>query len=563
MRRRGWSAALVALALVAVGLVPSGASAQKPSKYKTAVGKSQPKYDEYVTEEYRVETEHGTIYGEVKRPVVPEGVEVPVILTYSPYNVLKSPSPLAGSTADDSVADYFVPRGYARAVFDLVGTRESSGCYDYGGIAERETGAAVVDYLGERSWSNGRVGMIGGSYEGITQLAAAVETPEHLKAIISQVAIDRWYDYAYGGGIRYFLNTEHPTDEGFDTPLAFDFGFGLLPPTDPTQTQFVEAIRDHISPCERIQHTGYGYDPDPLYDDFWRERDYRRRAAQVEAAVLLGGGWLDHNVKHWDTTRFFMALPDSHPKKLAIGQWNHSASQFEDAQDLRHAFFDRWLLGLNTGIMELPRVDTELNTGKRIQTSDWPPPGTERVKVPLSREPGRGALALQGSGAPAWSDLDPALTEDEALAGACGERCILFRSRPLERGVRVSGGPVLRLRATTDAESTHLVPVLFDEAPDGEREIVSRGFLNTGNRGGLGISEPLEPGQPYTAPVPIWDTDYLVRKGHRLGVAVMSSNAAWALPEDDSRATTRLTLGGESVLDLPISAGDAALRPTR
>ncbi len=550
-------------ALTVFVLAPVAASGQPDGEegYETAQGKSQPKYTESVTEQYRVETEYGTIYGEVKRPVVPEGVDVPVILTYSPYNSLKSPSPLAGSTADDSTADYFVPRGYARASFDVVGTRESSGCYDYGGIAERETGAEVVDFLGTRGWSNGKVGMIGGSYDGTTQIAAAVEAPEHLTAIIPQVAIDRWYDYAYGGGIRYFLNSERPTDEGFDTPLAFDFGFGFLPPADPTQPQFADALSGRINPCERIQHTQRGYDPDPVYDEFWEERDYRSMADNVEAAVFLEGGWLDHNVKHWDTTRFFTALPDDHPKKMAIGQWAHSASQFEDAQDLRHAWFDHWLLGLDTGVMDLPRVDTELNTGERIQTEDWTPPGTKNVELALSENNARNTLAFEGGGEPTWSDLDPAFTEDRALGGECGESCLVFTSEPLKKDVRISGGPVLDLLATTDTEATHLTPVLFDEAADGTREVISRGFLNTRNRGGLDASEPLVPGEAYRAPVEIWDTDYVVEKGHRLGVAIMSSNAAWALPEDDSRASTTLSLEGESLLELPVSEGAQTLRP--
>ncbi|MGH3090287.1 MAG: CocE/NonD family hydrolase C-terminal non-catalytic domain-containing protein, partial [Rubrobacteraceae bacterium] len=293
----------------------------------------------------------------------------------------------------------------------------------------------------------------------------------------------------------------------------------------------------------------------------WDERDYRSKADNVETAVFLEGGWLDHNVKHWDTTRFFMALPDDHPKKMAIGQWAHSASQFEDAQDLRHAWFDHWLLGLDTGVMDLPRVDTELNTGERIQMDDWTPPGTKNVKVTLSKNAARGSLALEGEGPPTWNDLDPAFTEDRALDGECGESCLVFTSEPLKKDVRISGGPVLDLLASTDAESTHLTPVIFDEDPDGTREVISRGFLNTRNRDGLDVSEPLAPGEEYRAPVEVWDTDYLLRKGHRLGVAVMSSNAAWALPEDDSRATTTLTLGGKSLLKVPVGEGVKALRP--
>jgi X-Pro dipeptidyl-peptidase len=525
--------AVVAVLALAVTAAPAGATPD----VQTTTGRSQPIYDEFVTETYRVPTEHGTIYGQLVRPVVPDDVKVPVILTYSPYNVLREPN-----IARDSTARFFTPRGYARATFDVVGTRQSSGCYDYGGIRERETGAALIDFLGTQPWSNGKVGMIGGSYDGTTQIAAAIEAPEHLAAIIPQVAIDRWYDYAYGGGIRYFLNSERPTDEGFDTPLAFDFGFGLLPHAD------VEATLAHVTPCDQLEHTQRGYDLDPVYDEFWAERDYRRHADKVEAAVFIEGGWLDHNVKHWDSTRFFEALPADHPKKLVMGQWAHSASRFTDAQDLRHAWFDQWLLGLDTGIMDLPPVDTQVNTGERMQEEAWPPAGTQAVEVSLD--------ALEGDG-DTFTDANPALTEEQVFEGLDLGAALTFRSEPLATDVRISGGPVLDLLATSTATSTHYTPVVFDEAPDGTRELITRGFLNARNRNGLDVSEPLVPGEAYRAPVDLWDVDWVLPAGHRLGVVVMSSNAAWALP-DDTRATNTLDLDA-SVLRLPVSSGAEAL----
>lgn len=339
--------------------------------------------------EFSGTSERAVLYGEIIRPAK-EGrplEDVPDILTYSPYNDISSPHSELGSIANDTVADYYVPRGFARAVFDLVGTRNSTGCYDYGGIRERKTGAQLVEYLGgepdaageQIDWSNGRVGMIGASNNGTTQLAAAVENPDHLTAIIPQVAIDRWYDYAFGGGIRYFLNNETPTDEGFDTPLAFDFGFGFAPGLnvdDPEQ--FAGMLEQRFDPCERVEHTERAYEFDPRYDDFWLRRDYRHLADQIECAVFLEAGWLDHNVKHWDSTRFFNALPDDTPKKLVMGQWPHSSSDFADAQDIRHAWFDFWLLDLDTGVMDLPTVDTQVNTGERLQYDDWPPTGRGR-----------------------------------------------------------------------------------------------------------------------------------------------------------------------------------------
>jgi X-Pro dipeptidyl-peptidase len=587
--------ALASTALVGGTAGGAGVAAAQEGDYETTDGKTEPRYEKGEFEELLVETnyensegetENPVMYGEVIRPVGDDGerlTDVPVIFTYSPYNDIRSPqSDLSGSIADDGVADFFVPRGYARASFDVVGTRNSEGCYDYGGIRERKTGAGIVDFLGGESdnagrqleWPSGEVGMIGASYDGTTQLAAAVEDPDHLTTIVPQVAIDRWYDYAFGGGIRYFLNNQYPTDEGFDTPLAFDFGFGLLPPAnvdDPAQ--FAGAIEDRFRPCDAIQHTERAYETDPVYDEFWKERDYRRRAGEVSASVYIEGGWLDHNVKHWDSTKFYNALPDEHPKKLVMGQWNHTSNQFPDAQDVRHAWFDRWLLGLDTGVMDLPAVDTQLNTqrgtSERHQESQWPPRGTVERAVRLVAAPSEGCagseLVLKGD-EPVYTDAKPPVTEEEMFANGTSTRdaYLKFLSAPLDEPVRISGMPVLDLLATSTADSNHFTPVLYDRSPDGSTTVVTRGFLNARNRNGLGVSEPVPTDEPYRAPVRLWDVDWLLREDHRLGVVIAADNRDWALGDPDGGATTELSLAsdpgaGGSVLRVPHSRGVDAL----
>lgn len=533
------------------------APAQQPP-LRTTQGISEPIYSESVIEQIRVETPYGVMYGEVKRPVVPEGVKVPVILTITPYNILASPTNQTGSIADDSVAAYFVPRGYARASFDLLGTRESSGCYDNGGLGEVVTDSMVVDYLGELPWSNGKVGMIGGSYDGTTQLSAAIAQPRHLAALIPQVAVDRWYDYAYGAGVRYFLNSEHPTDEGIDTPAGYDFGFAFIPPLDVTGTQYIDAMRTRINLCERLDHMQHGYALNPVYDDFWKERDYRAMAHLITVPTMMEGGWLDNNVKHWDSTRFYAALPEDLPKRLIMGQWNHAASQYDDAQDIRHAWFDYWLLGLDTGVMDLPAIDSQANDGIRRQGDVWPPPGTRTVTFTLdgSAQP---ALALRNTNAAIFTD-NPALTEEQMFSQlGCLNACLMFSSEPLEAPLRISGDPQLHLKGSINAAGTHYTPVLYDEAPDGAREIITRGFLNLRNRNGLEVSEPVVAGETWTATVDLWDVDWVIPAGHRLGITLSSSNAIWALP-DLTMAKTTLDLAGAS-LDVPLSEGAESLLP--
>ena len=81
---------------------------------------------EVVFETLRVPTVGGAeIAVEVMRDDSAKG-PVPVLLTYSPYNVLGESR--SGNLANDALGRQFVPRGYARAVADVLGTRNSSGC---------------------------------------------------------------------------------------------------------------------------------------------------------------------------------------------------------------------------------------------------------------------------------------------------------------------------------------------------------------------------------------------------------------------------------------------------
>jgi len=176
-----------------------------------------------IYETYRVPTVGGkAISVDVMRDDAAKG-PVPVLLTYSPYNAEVTGMP-GENLADDSYGASFVPHGYARAVADVLGTRASGGCWDYGGPKETQSGVDLVKFLAARPWANGNVGMIGTSYDGTTanMVASQGDKVPELKAIVPIAAITRWYDYAYGNGVRYFGNSQSATDEGIDTPLAFD-----------------------------------------------------------------------------------------------------------------------------------------------------------------------------------------------------------------------------------------------------------------------------------------------------------------------------------------------------
>lgn len=546
---------LAVLAVGVSGMATSGAAspalrADAPAARSSAASTAQP------SRPLSVETPFGTIRGDVILPDVENSEQrFPVILTYTPYSVLyQSLDPQRKSRADDAVADYFVPKGYARAVFDVVGTYGSTGCTDFGGLGERKTAAAVVDFLAEQDWSNGKVGMIGGSYDGTTAIAAAVEAPDALKAVIPQVAIDRWYDYMYNDGVRLTLE-DNPTglaDPPIDSPLDYDTLYGVVPPypsltSDPAGV--AEVLADHLNPCNRVENQQRGYQTDPVYDDFWVERDYRSLAGNVEAAVLLEGAWLDDNVKHWATTRFFQALPEGEgapDKRMVIGQWSHSASRFPDAWQVRLDWFDHFLKGLPNDVLSRDAVETQGSDGVRRLETSWPPEGTKDTT--FSFTPGTAGQSQLGAGgtAPTWRDLDPALTEDVVLRGLCASTCARFAAQPVDADMRIVGSPRLDITAVTDAASTHVIPLLLDVSGTGAAKVVTRGIFNTNQREGLATSKPLTPSQPWSATIELWDTDWTLAKGHHLELVLVSSEARWAL-SDQTRATTSLDLDASSL----------------
>jgi X-Pro dipeptidyl-peptidase len=547
---------LVVLAVGMLGMASSGAApavltADAPAARTTAVSTAQP------SRPLSVETPFGTIRGDVILPDVEAGSDekFPVILTYTPYSVLyQTLDPRRESRADDAVADYFVPKGYARAVFDVVGTYGSTGCTDFGGLGERKTAAAVVEFLAAQDWSNGKVGMIGGSYDGTTAVAAAIEAPDALKAVIPQVAIDRWYDYMYNDGVRLTLEDSATglIDPPVNSPLDYDTLYGVVPPypsvtSDPAGVAAV--LADHLNPCNRVENQQRGYQTDPVYDDFWVERDYRALAGNVKAAVLLEGAWLDDNVKHWATTRFFQALPEGEgapDKRMVIGQWSHSASRFPDAKEVRLAWFDHFLKGVPSDALSLPAVDTQGSDGVRRQEDSWPPEGTQDTTFSFTAgTPGESQLGAGGA-APTWRDLDPALTEDRVLRRLCASTCARFTAQPVTANMRIVGSPRLEITAVTDAASTHVVPLLLDVAENGAAKVVTRGIFNTNQREGLAASKPLTPGLPWSATIELWDTDWTLAKGHHLELVLVSTEARWAL-SDQTRATTSLDLDASSL----------------
>lgn len=511
------------------------------------------------TASYIVPTRHGDIYLEIVRPTLNGKIaKSPTVLTYSPYSIL----------GRNGGADHYTSRGISRAYADVVGTGNSGGCYDYGGKREKQTAYDVIEWIAKRPWSTGKIGMIGGSYDGTTQYAAATQQPPHLTTIVPEAAINRWYDYAYSGGIRYNLNSENPTDEGIDTPFAFDFGLALPPPLDPNDEKWAERVASTITPCDEIAHTQHGYDDTPDYDKFWLERDYLKDAKKIDIPVLISHNWGDWNVKQEEAFKMFRAIKNSPKKALYMGtRYDGHGTPGGNYEKTVDAWFDHYLLGKNNGIQNtLPAITS--------QTSDYDGPGGF-----ISGTPDVMPITLYAQQAPKtnpddyqWKLLQEPPGKHTGLKDVASfpstginteshanhhsrnnHDWFWFESPALARDTRIFGSIKVKLWSTIARKWITFTPTIVDvdmachfqvagqhtgnpeclAEPSPARSLysVTRGWLDTRYRHGLGKQTFLTPGKPFGVTVVEKPQDYVFKKGHSIGLNVQTEINEWSLPK--------------------------------
>ena len=292
------------------------------------------------------------------------GLKVPVIMDASPYystlgrgNESERKADIDGDGLNDRwplfYDNYFVPRGYAVVLLDMVGTNNSTGCPQTGDPSEHLSAVAGIDWLNGRrpgydkdgnlvvaSWHNGKTGMIGKSYDGTLANGAASTGVDGLSTIVPISAISSWYDYARSNGIRF--NTNYPSSLSNTV-------------TDPADRPGCATVRLTLDMTDGDE-TGD-------YTPFWAARDYNPNVDKVKASVFAIHGINDNNVKpdHFSKWWYGLAANDV-PRKLWVTQTGHiDPFDFRRAEwvSTLHRWFDYWLQGVETRIMKEPEVDYE------------------------------------------------------------------------------------------------------------------------------------------------------------------------------------------------------------
>ena len=236
------------------------------------------------------------------------------------------------------IADFFVPHGYSVCLQDCRDRYRSEGTREYFHAAtphEGEDGYDTVEWIAEQRWSNGRVGTVGSSFAGITQVRMALERPPHLTAIWPDVVPTNSFQHQSreGGAMQLhmfwalFIHAQDAQDIADDPEKQAEVWADLTRLRELFwETPFREGQTSlrHVPTLEKCL-LDY-YTRGSLRRALVARRSTTTRAYWDEHADIPGTystGWYD-GFPHSDTEYFAaMAAKNTTPQRLVVGPWSH------------------------------------------------------------------------------------------------------------------------------------------------------------------------------------------------------------------------------------------------
>jgi predicted acyl esterase len=485
------------------------------------------------------------------------GERFPVLLEYLPYRKTES------RRRSQALYSYFVARGYAVARVDIRGTGNSEGRlipYEYS-EQEQADGEVVIDWLAKQTFSSGAVGMFGISWGGFNSIHMAMRNPPALKAIIAVDATDDLYqdDVHFMDGILHVDSWEMSQDLYNQLPGAPDYVID--------EKYFAERFEapPWMLTYKRQQRDG----------PFWKRTALKERYDSIKIPTFMIGGWYDG---YRDSVPRMLEHLRA-PSKAMVGPWHHAyphQAYPKPQMEWRHEavrWFDHWLKGRATGIMDEPRFAVFIRR--------WHPPGPELEEAPgewrfedgwpiqrvreriLHPQPNHTlaeaaprsdvhrlryvpTTGIEAGGPVMWfGDIAPDQRPTDAFS-------LVYDTEPLAEDLEILGLPRALLRVAADAPRANWFARLSDVAPDGTVTLVAAAGFNGTHRVSAESPSPLAPGRAFGLEIEMHFTSWVFPKGHRMRLAV--NNALWPmLWPTPYPFTASLHLGaGASRLVLPV-----------
>jgi uncharacterized protein len=489
----------------------------------------------------------------------------PVLLEYLPYRKNE------GRGNRYPLCSYFVKRGYIVARVDIRGTGNSEGTlipYEYSEIEQRD-GEQVIAWLAAQPFSTGNIGMFGISWGGFNSIHMAMRNPPGLKAIIAVDATDDLYqdDVHFMDGMMHVDSWEMSMDLANAMPGA---------PAYRIDDKFF-AERFDAPPWmltyKRQQRDG----------PFWDRTALKTRYDSIRIPTFVIGGWYDG---YRDSVPRMLEHMKA-PVKAIVGAWNHTFPNEpypKPGIEWRHEavrWFDQWLKGRNTGIMDEPRL--------AVYVRRWHPPGPYLEEAPGEWRYEEGWPIARIREQPFYPRPDHSLAESVGAEGIHTLRYVptsgieaggpvmwfgdvahdqrptdafslVYDSELLQSDIEILGLPRALIKASADAPLADWFARLSDVAPDGTVTLVTGAGFNGAHRDSARNPRPLDPRQRVSLDVEMHFTSWVFPKGHRIRLAI--SNAQWPMIwPTPYEMTTSLYLGGADATRLLLPVVPSMQRP--
>ncbi|MDQ6653328.1 MAG: CocE/NonD family hydrolase [Acidobacteriota bacterium] len=468
-------------------------------------------------------------------------------------------------------------RGYVVIVQDVRGRFESEGEW-YPFRYESQDGYDTVEWAAVLPYSNGKVGMFGGSYVGATQFLAAIAHPPHLSGICPMVTASNYHDgWTYqGGAFEQWFNeswatglaantmrrrAEQKADALGGTKVLPLISYPVLEP--PSAEGLAPYFKDWLA--------------HPNFDEYWKQLSIEDHYAQIQVPVFSLGAWYD--IFLGGTLKNYVRLKTEagteaarRGQRLAVSVGGHAGESSSgkvgavefgsklpmDGDEAMLRWYD-WLLKGETNGVEKEKPVKVFVMGKNEwrEEDDWPLARAKNTKYYLHSAGATNGIAPSGLGqagsgllstvAPAEektdqyvydpSDAAPTIggplccgalptgigPEDQRPAEARGD-VLVYTTPAFAKDIEVTGPVSLDLYVSSSAVDTDFTGMLVDVWPNGFAQNLTSGILRLRYRNSQEKQELANPGETYHITVDLWATSNVFLAGHKLRLEVSSSN---------------------------------------
>ena len=464
------------------------------------------------------------LYANIYFPDDTSDFPLPVILRRTPYG-----ADAQGARMANAIRQLTDRKRYIVVIQDLRGRHESEGedsLFREDGWGDLRDGYDTIEWLAQQSWCDGHIAMYGGSAHGITQYLAAGANPPHLTACFPLNASWNMYEFVYQGGEF----REHD----------------------------VVTWASHNSRPEMLELLQQNYN----YSESWDLLNCNTRLDSIHVPMFHVAGWLDmfapSQIEAFYMLQYHGGEGARGNQKLIIGPWTHHTTGQRECGDVTfpenarvdilreyaYPWYDYWLKDSVNGIIDIPDiqlylmgpVDTSGYWNSWLYFDEWPFDNVDTLRFYLSAQ---GTLTTTVPSSDSLSYFYDPRNPVPTIgghnltipSGIYDQNPVWNRTDVLTFVTDVATEPYdifgrikLKLYASSNRLDTDFTGKLVDIYPDGRKMLITDGILMARHRIGFDREDFLIPGEIYEFEIDLNYTAYTIVPGHRLGLAVSSSN---------------------------------------